>query len=323
MSKPILSVAVITYNHGKYIVECLESIVSQEVSYPYEIVIGEDCSTDDTMMYVEKYAEKYPELIKVITSEQNVGAIQNDLRVLSACRGKYLAFCEGDDYWLDKHKLQKQIDFLEQNPDYGMVHTNFLLQNKNRTQPGNTKGIFRRKLERPSGNILESIVKNNQVGTASVCVRSQPIWDSKVKDTIIEHNWGMSDYPFWLELAGVSKIKYMPDITSVYRIHQTSLTHGLNWEGRYNFFKNRFAIKRYYAEKFNVQSAVPYIEGLYHKELLKFAIFMKNKKMREACIAHYQKTGEAGLHLLFAKYPVLDGLFKMVYRLHDFLNISS
>ena len=70
-----------------------------------------------------EYQKKYPDIIRVITSDRNVGMKKNGLRVLRACRGKYIAFCEGDDYWTDPHKLQKQVDFLEANPDYGMVHT--------------------------------------------------------------------------------------------------------------------------------------------------------------------------------------------------------
>ena len=120
---PLVSVKMITYNHKPYIKRAIKSILNQNVNFPFELVIGEDCSTDGTREIVEKYQKRYSKIIRIITSKHNVGGPSNGLRVDRACRGKYIAFCEGDDFWHHPLKLQKQIDFMEANPDVGLVHS--------------------------------------------------------------------------------------------------------------------------------------------------------------------------------------------------------
>ena len=117
---PLVSVACITYNHEKYISEALDSILMQETSFPFEIVVGEDCSTDNSIEIIEVYRNKYPRIIRVLTSEVNVGGQKNALRIFLACRGKYTALCEGDDYWTSSFKLQHQVVKLRENPKYNI-----------------------------------------------------------------------------------------------------------------------------------------------------------------------------------------------------------
>ncbi|MBP5322509.1 MAG: glycosyltransferase [Bacteroidaceae bacterium] len=117
---PLVSVVTITYNHAPYIAKCIEGVVMQQVDFPMEFIIAEDCSTDGTRAICEEYAAKYPDLIRLITSERNVGYNPNELRAMRAARGKYIAYCEGDDYWTEPQKLQRQVDFLESHPDYSV-----------------------------------------------------------------------------------------------------------------------------------------------------------------------------------------------------------
>ncbi len=119
-----MSITCITYNHEKYIAQAIESFLMQQTNFPYEIIIGEDCSTDGTRQVILDYCERYPALIKLVTSEKNVGARRNGIRIRNEARGKYIAICEGDDYWTDPCKLQKQVDFLEANPDYVLCYHN-------------------------------------------------------------------------------------------------------------------------------------------------------------------------------------------------------
>ncbi|MCG3710616.1 glycosyltransferase [Aliarcobacter butzleri] len=115
--KPLVSVYVITYNHEKYISEAIDSFLMQKTNFPFEIVIGEDCSTDNTRKILEEYKKKYPNIIKLIVSENNVGMHENGKRTIKECKGKYLAICEGDDYWIDKDKLQLQINEMRKYPN--------------------------------------------------------------------------------------------------------------------------------------------------------------------------------------------------------------
>jgi len=118
---PLLSIVTITYNHESFIAKTIEGVLMQQVNFPIELIIAEDCSTDGTRAICQRYADEHPELIRLITSESNVGAVKNERRAMLAAKGKYIAFCEGDDYWTDPCKLQKQVDFLESHPDYSVT----------------------------------------------------------------------------------------------------------------------------------------------------------------------------------------------------------
>lgn len=122
-----LSVFVQTYNHEKYIAQCLESILNQKTNYDFEINIIDDCSTDQTRKVIQKFKDKYPDKINLFYEDKNLGHIRTQIVTLKGFKtlqGKYIAMMEGDDYWSDENKLQKQISFLENNPDFvGCGHT--------------------------------------------------------------------------------------------------------------------------------------------------------------------------------------------------------
>jgi glycosyltransferase involved in cell wall biosynthesis len=115
----LVSVCVITYNHEKFIRQCLEGIMMQETAFPFEVVIGDDCSTDNTRLIIQEFVEKYPDVIKPVYQPVNVGGARNAYEFCyPKLTGKYIAVCEGDDYWTEPSKLQRQVDFLELNPEY-------------------------------------------------------------------------------------------------------------------------------------------------------------------------------------------------------------
>jgi glycosyltransferase involved in cell wall biosynthesis len=117
---PLVSIVTVTYNHESYISKTIEGVLAQQVNFLLEFIIAEDCSTDGTLTVCRHYAELHPGLIRLITSDTNVGAVANERRAMLAAKGKYVALCEGDDYWSDPLKLQKQVDFLEAHPDYSV-----------------------------------------------------------------------------------------------------------------------------------------------------------------------------------------------------------
>src|SRR5260221_9409884 len=119
MDQPLVSVCVITYNHEKFIRQCLDGIMMQKTSFRFEVVIGDDCSTDNTCGIIREFAERYPDVIRPVYQPVNVGGARNAYEFCyPILTGKYIAVCEGDDYWTDSFKLQRQVGFLEQNPDY-------------------------------------------------------------------------------------------------------------------------------------------------------------------------------------------------------------
>lgn len=124
--RPMVSVGMLTYNHEKYISRALDSILMQEVNFDYEIVIADDCSTDGTRAIILEYQKRYPDIIRPIFNKSNIGSQNNANLIRTACGGKYRATLEGDDYWITSTKLQKQVDFLEKNPDYIAIGGDFI-----------------------------------------------------------------------------------------------------------------------------------------------------------------------------------------------------
>lgn len=119
----LVSVVVITYNHEKYVRQALDSILSQKTNFKFEILVGDDCSNDSTPEILKQYQEKFPDTVHAFLREKNLGATRNLYETTRFCKGKYIASCEGDDFWTDENKLQCQIDFMESHSEYiGCVH---------------------------------------------------------------------------------------------------------------------------------------------------------------------------------------------------------
>lgn len=212
--KPLVSVHLLTYNHAKFIAQSIESVVNQQTTFPFEIVIGDDRSTDGTSQIVDQYAAKYPEIIKVVRGEKNGGPQPNSIRILENCQGKYMAALEGDDYWIDPLKLQKQTDFMENNPDFSICFTNTKVEFFDNDQEpyllneGIEKDVFE----------LKDLIAETEVwfmGTATLFYTMSSIfpvqpWFHKTKS---------GDIPMIMLAARFGKIKYLPDVTAAYRRH--------------------------------------------------------------------------------------------------------
>jgi glycosyltransferase involved in cell wall biosynthesis len=206
-SPPLVSVVMITYNHHSCIRQAIEGVVGQKTAFPFELVIGEDCSTDGTREIVLECQRQYPHLVRVVTSERNVGARKNSRRTVVACYGKYVAFCEGDDYWHAPDKLAKQVGFLEAHPDYGMVHSHahFCDLTTGRFKPN----AFRcpRKLN-DADAYLEILTRYREIVTASACVR-RDLMEQVVRECpeCTDPRFLMGDTQRWLELARRARVK--------------------------------------------------------------------------------------------------------------------
>ena len=141
MMRPLVSILIITYNHGKFIRQCLEGVMMQKTNFDFEVIIGEDCSKDDTRSIIREFEERYPGIIKPIYHDKNVGGLRNAYEFCyPQIQGKYIACCEGDDFWTDTEKLQKQVDYMEQHPDLSLTfhRINTLYENDGKVveQPG-------------------------------------------------------------------------------------------------------------------------------------------------------------------------------------------
>lgn len=224
---PMVSVFMMTYNHETYIKQSVDSILNQKTNFDFDIVIGEDCSTDNTRAIIKNIAKSHPGKFKLLLHEKNIGPQANQLAVLSSCTGKYIALCEGDDYWTDPYKLQKQVDFLEANPEYVFTFHDALILNQ---KTGETRvRIGDRKIDTTVD--LKSLITQNNIPTASIVFKnildnnSLPSWFSKITK---------GDYGLCVLLAERGLGKYIPEVMSVYRIHEGGVWSGNGFEFTYN-----------------------------------------------------------------------------------------
>ena len=240
--KPIVSVRMSTYNHEPYIAQAIEGVVKQDTEYPFELIIGEDCSTDRTREIVLEYQKKYPAIVRVFAWDKNVGMKKNGRRAIKACRGKYMAICEGDDYWTDPLKLQKQVAFLVENEEYGMIYSKAKVFN-------DAKRIIEKNIAGKDFNNKELLL-SNIIPTLTTMFRYD-LYQKYIIDVKLEKkNWKMGDYPRWLWFLFNAKIYFLPEITGVYRLLTESASHSSDPNKKYEFRLNAFHIADYYAKRY-------------------------------------------------------------------------
>ncbi len=227
MVKPLVSVTCITYNHEHYIRKAIDGFLMQITNFPFEIIIHDDASTDRTAVIVQDYANQHPGLIRAILQEKNQyskGVKPYSNIVIPKALGRYIAICEGDDYWVDPLKLQKQIDFLEANPDYGLVCSDIKIIDKNNNKVSDYPFYAKQKLQYKSGDVFFDLLQGNFINTLTVCVRAdllQPL----MKEANDRNLNFIYDYWIWLRISQKSKVKFMDEKFAAYRIHDQGISH--------------------------------------------------------------------------------------------------
>ncbi len=210
---PIITVSifVLTYNQELFIAQTIESILMQKTNFNYQLVIGEDSSTDTTRQICVKYKNKFPAKIKLLPSlNKNIGLIANYMRTIKACDGKYVAICDGDDYWIDTLKLQKQVDFLESNPDYNIIGTNYIKLFKD------NRLVEDKKYRKKQVYEFEDLIFNNLIPSVTALFRNI-LQNDSLPNWILNFPYG--DWPTYLwVLKNGGKIHFLEDVTAVYRM---------------------------------------------------------------------------------------------------------
>lgn len=227
MKNPIVSVCMICYNQEVFIKQAIEGVLMQKTNFIFELVIGEDCSNDGTFLICQNYAHENPDQIRLLPSVSNLGSMKNFIRTMSACGGRYIAICEGDDYWTDPYKLQKQVDFLQSNNDFVFsFHDVMVLQES-------TGENFPRIGGRVVDEIvdLKSVIVQNNIATASIVFRN--VVDFMNLPAWFYQNAQKGDYGLVVILAERGKGKYHPEKMGVYRVHGGGIWSGQNIDKRY------------------------------------------------------------------------------------------
>jgi glycosyltransferase involved in cell wall biosynthesis len=211
---PAVSVAMLTYNCGQFIAQAIESVLMQETAFVVELVIGEDCSTDDTRRIVQAYAGKYPNVIRSLLPEKKLGISRNYEAVWRACRGKYIAWLDGDDYWRTPQKLQKQVALIEANPHCSMCGTKTQLV---ATSSGGTEedaGVLEPAVLKTEYNLADFLT-GYPMHTSSMLARRELV---ALPDWLNDAGmlWDACAFALYAEKGPVG---YLSEVMSCWRIH--------------------------------------------------------------------------------------------------------
>jgi len=215
----------ITYDQERYIGQAIESVLAQQVDFAYELVIGEDCSTDGTRAICEAYQEAQPQTVRLLAREKNLGMAGNFFSTIAECTGEYLAIIEGDDFWTDPLKLQKQADYLDGNPGCALVFA--------RTEAF-FQDVSRRGYEIPPPDIgpytLDGLLRTNYIATCSVMYRKDlvPVYPPWIRQL------EMLDWPLNVLYAQRGAIGFIDEPMAAYRIHTGSTFSSRNVADNYS-----------------------------------------------------------------------------------------
>lgn len=219
----IVSIHCLAYNQEEYIRNTLEGFVMQKTKFKFEAIVHDDASTDGTAKIILEYAKKYPKIIKPILEKENLFSKHDgslDRIMDAACRGKYIAYCEGDDYWIDPYKLQKQVDIMESDVKISLVHTAFQCVD----QYGHSIDLpfYKKIMEKSrSGYMFETLLlEGNYIMTLTVMVRREMLDLKCYKNCKFKY-----DFARFLAASTIGKFYYLDEITSCYRKNPTSLVN--------------------------------------------------------------------------------------------------
>jgi glycosyltransferase involved in cell wall biosynthesis len=243
-----------TYNHEKYIIQAIESVLMQECTFNYRLIIGEDCSLDGTLKICEKFASTHSNKIILLKNHSNIGMAANYKSLFNVSTSKYIALLEGDDYWIDKHKLQKQIEILESHPEVGLVHTNYnSLYENGRIK----KGHIGEKKTSLSGNVIgPSQTAEININPLTTCFRALLAKENVDFDFIINNSLLTVDIFLWAEICRRSNVFYLEEVTGVYRIHSDSLTGSVKISSEEKFNTTSLMSVNYIMDKYKAPEEI-------------------------------------------------------------------
>ena len=290
--KPLVSIVSFAYNHEKYIRQALNGFVTQITDFEFEIIVHDDASTDNTQSIIKEYEKEFPNLLKPIYQKENQKSKGGGIvtkTAFGAVKGKYIALCEGDDYWIDPFKLQKQVDFLEANPDFPLCFHDALVLWEDKHQPPK---FFCDKNQKEISTV-EDVIARWFIPTASMVfvaeyIKELPLWFTKVHS---------GDWSLQLILATRGKIKYVDKVMSVYRKNMGGFSGGIGRDFEYVHRKKIFLL-----EEFNKYTKSEYSDKIFNRI---------KQTTRETKKARLKKKSKL---IFFMRYPkkVLNALCKRI-----------
>lgn len=309
MSERILISTIIpSYNRADTVGQTIESILAQEVDADMEIVIGDDCSTDNAREVLLAYKEKYPDIIRLIFHEHNVGLGANWATCVKACKGKYICNCDNDDYWHNPHKLQLQLDYMESHPESNICITNH--REYNRT----TGEIKECKASIDHSDIQQSMWGGCRFCNATIMYRADFMKAHLDLDEFIKRHFTLQDWPAWVILAAYTDIDEIPESTATWCLETVSITRPVSVERYAKRLEGDREVCRYLGELFPVK--FPYTDEMWDN-------YAVNRLLAKAfdvgdfdsAKKYARKYNQCSIRTICAKTWVTFQLFRILKRL--------
>lgn len=318
---PKVSVAVITFNQEETIAQALDSVLCQRGNFSLDVVIGDDCSTDRTGEICKQYARRFLDKVSVLSSNCNQGIMANFARVVNACKGEYLAILAGDDYWCDDLKLQKQLNYLHQHPDCGVVCTDGY---RLLVESGKMVSGLPPKSPSPDGDVR--LYYYDRYGGVYAMPLTLLIRSDLLRfidfDEYVRRRFPVEDYPMQSVLAHHTRFGYLSDKTVVYRVHNNSATFISVDHPRYmDYHRGLVEIRRYlhglYPEDvpFSHEWADAY---LFYKEFL-LLLYCRDYDKARALVERAPFSIRSTRQYLNAQFAVRSRLHFTLFRIYKHL----
>lgn len=243
-NKTLISVIIPSYNRANTVGETIESIVAQKVDADIEIVIGDDCSTDNAREVLEQYRQKYPDIIRVFLREQNIGLGANWAQCVKYCRGEFICNCDNDDYWHNPNKLQLQLDYMRSHPKCNILITN------HRTHNRSTGEIKEVTVTLDHNDIQKQCWHGGHFCNATIMYRADFMKAHLDLDEFIKRRFTLQDWPAWVILTEYTGIDLIPESTATFGIETVSITRPDSVERLAKRYQGDKEVCRYLGELF-------------------------------------------------------------------------
>ncbi|WP_173468726.1 glycosyltransferase [Fibrobacter succinogenes] len=298
VSKPLVSIKCMTYNHEKYIAQAIDGFLMQQTTFPFEVLIHDDASTDKTATIIRDYESRFPNIIKGIYEKENQYKLDKHHEKIDALiSGKYIAVCEGDDYWTDPNKLQLQVDFLESHPDYTLCFHAAEIK-KEDSLFCHSEALYVQDKEYTVDELLDNWI----APTASFVFRREILdYPEKNPDRFV-----VGDTVLVLKSLALGKVRGFSKKMSVYRIHQSSVTYSVN--------QSKEAIMKWPGHFENIKENFPFVSSKYINQCLAYW-YWKRASVQPTFKLSFQDRKRA-----FACNPLAS--FLMIFRPAVILAVS-
>lgn len=304
VSNPEISVIMCAYNRQDTIAQAVEGVLNQVCNVPFELIIGEDCGSDDTLKICLDFQRRYPEIIKIIQHEENCGLGKNWAILVRHAKGKYIASCDDDDYWHNVNKLQMQFDYMENHKNCGMLHTDYdiLHVDRKRIETNHNKRLGK---IIPEGRIQKEIFEGN----AGICV-STSFSRKEFLDKYIPYEQydklrpNIQDWPTWIILSKYSDIDYLDISTTTYRMGHIAISNIKSFDKLYNKIAKDELLYKFICSLF--PDDLKYVENEYNRYkysiIFNYALKLVNFNEAKKNATLLLNLGESNIQIKIARY---------------------